>query len=569
MAGILISQIDPHTTIAEKQGTGSYSYTLPWWLPGVSALSVIGVLTLLPLLTLLLEAGAVDWRSVITDTYTLRIIRFSLYQAFLSTLLSLGIGLPVALALAHTPRFRGRSFIVNLFSLSLVVPAIVAIYGIVAVYGRTGWLSNVRELIGQEPLAFYGLSGILIAHVFYNMPLAARVMLITLESIPQSNWRLARQLDMRPLSIWRHIEWPALRKLLPGLSLLIFTLCFTSFAIVMTLGGGPRATTIEVAIYQALRFDFDITQALALACIQLAICLALTLFSTLFKHHADIGFQSVAGSGHKPHTRALADHRILWNARIHRVANHLLIVAACTFVLAPLAALLHSAFNRNTLSVIADKKTLEAIINTSIAALSSAVLTVTLALGLLISARHLNIRLGVERGGQWLQLAGNMILILPPVVLGTGLFLLLRAFADVFSLALLLVILINSLTALPFVLRILDAPMMRIARASDKLVVSLGIQGMSRWRYIDYPQLRQPIAMAFAIAATLSAGDLTAIALFGSEQVTTLPLLLYQRIGSYRLDEAAVTAGLLLALCMVLFTGLQRLIGGRANAHTG
>ena len=166
-----------------------------------------------------------------------------------------------------------------------------------------------------------------------------------------------------------------------------------------------------------------------------------------------------------------------------------------------------------------------------------------------------------------MQLSGNVILILPPLVLGTGLFLLLRPVADVFSIALLLVVIINSLMALPFLLRILDVPMMRAARQSDKLLLSLGIRGFARWRLIDWPLLRRPLALAMALAATLSAGDLSAIALFGSERAVTLPLLLYQRMGSYRLEEAAVTAGLLLLTCLVLFLVLQRLIGGRVSAH--
>ncbi|MFK7859678.1 MAG: thiamine/thiamine pyrophosphate ABC transporter permease [Granulosicoccus sp.] len=560
MAGIVVSQIN-----ATHQGQPG---TWPWWLCGSLALIVISALTLLPLGSMIIEAGTINWASALSDTYTQRVIRFSLYQALLSTLLSLGCALPVALALAHTQQFPGRNIIVTLFSLSLVIPTIVAIYGIVAVYGRTGWLSQVRELVGLEPLAFYGLTGILIAHVFFNMPLAARIMLISLESIPQSNWRLARQLGMGPMSAWKFIEWPTLRGQLPGLALLVFTLCFTSFAIVMTLGGGPRATTIEVAIYQSLRFDFDIPMAVTLACIQFSICLLLTLLSTLFKADTTIGFKSVSGwvKNSVGSSSKLNIYASLWSKPVHRLVNTLLIAVASLFVLAPLMALAISGVNARTLAVITDPTTLNAIVNTGVAAVCAAVVAVTLSLGLLVSARHLRIRLKLTRSGQWLQLAGNMILIIPPVVLGTGLFLLLRPFADVFSVALLLVILINSLMALPFVLRIMDEPMMRAAGQHEKLIRSLGVQGLSRWRYIDWPQLRKPLAMAFAFAATLSAGDLSAIALFGSEQVTTLPLLLYQRMGSYRLDEAAVTAGLLLLLCLLLFMLLQRLIGGNEHA---
>ena len=541
---------------------------LPWWLGGCLALLVIASLTLLPMTSMLVRAGSIEWAGVLSDTYTQRIVRFSLYQAILSTLLSLVIALPVALAMAHSANFRGRSFIVTLFSLSLVIPTIVAIYGIVAVYGRTGWLSSLLDTVGIEPLPLYGLSGILLAHVFFNMPLATRVLLIALESIPDTNWRLARQLGMRPLAIWRFIEWPSVRKQLPGLALLVFTLCFTSFAIVMTLGGGPAATTIEVAIYQALRFDFDLPLAVALACMQLSICLLLTFLSTLFKAGASADFQGF-GKLLQPDSLDAGNvrsHLVLWNSPWQQAGNAIVITAASVFVLAPLCALLLAGFNTRTLAIISDPTTLKAMGNTGVAALSSALIAVALALGLLISARHIRIRLQLERAGIWLQLAGNMILILPPVVLGTGLFLLLRPFADVFSLALLLVIVINSLMALPFVLRIMDAPLMLAARQHDKLILSLGVQGFSRWRHIDWPQLRKPLALAFAIAATLSAGDLSAIALFGSEKVTTLPLLLYQRMGSYRLDEAAVTASVLLVLCVVIFITMQRVIGGKQHA---
>lgn len=338
----------------------------------------------------------------------------------------------------------------------------------------------------------------------------------------------------------------------------------------MTLGGGPRATTIEVAIYQALRFDFDLSLAVALACIQLGICLALTVLSTLFKADTDIGFQNFAslGQGQQKTIESNSSTAGLWSHPLSRFCNIVIIGVASAFVIAPLLALLLSGVNASTLSVITDQTTLKAIANTCIAAICSAVIAVALALGILLSARHLRIRLRYERGGQWLQLAGNMILILPPVVLGTGLFLLLRPFADVFALALLLVIAINSLMALPFVIRIMEAPVMRVAEQHDRLLQSLGIQGLSRWQHIDWPQLRKPLGLAFALSATLSAGDLSAIALFGSEQVTTLPLLLFQRMGSYRLDEAAVTAGLLLLLCLCLFLVLQRVLGGDSNAIT-
>ncbi len=542
------------------------------------AIFALFLFAILPMIAVLVHAGNIPWQDILSNRYFQRVVRFSLFQATLSTILSILLAIPLAVALSHHRHFPGRGKLITIFSLSLVIPTIVAIYGIVAIFGGSGWISEGLSLLGIGPLPFYGLPGILIAHVFFNMPLASRVFLQSLENIPSEQWRLAHQLGIRGSSTFRLIEWPQIRGQIAGLSVLIFTLCFTSFAIVMTLGGGPRATTIEVAIFQALRFDFDIPTAVALACIQLFICLSLTILSTIFKSSHTIGLNADNRDSKKPqHTQssrnllgfkyrkkanALYDAPIVHN-KLAIVAERFLIITAALFILSPLIALFIAGINKTTVSIMTETSTLTALINSTMVAIAAAVISVVLALFLLFSSRHLRIRLHKERAGNWLQLCGNVILILPPLVLGTGLFLLLKPFADVFSIALFLIVIINSLMALPFLLRILDGPIMQSARTHDRLIQSLGIQGWDRWRTIDWPILRRPIGFGLAMAATLSIGDLGAIALFGSERIKTLPYLLYQRMGSHRLEEAAVTASILLLLCLVLFFGLQKLTQAR------
>jgi len=541
------------------------------------ALSALFAFAILPLIAVIVHAGDIPWSEILGNRYFQRVVQFSFYQATLSTLISILLAIPLAVALSHHRHFPGRGVLITVFSLSLVIPTIIAIYGIVAVFGGSGWISQSLSIFSIEPLPFYGLTGILIAHVFFNMPMATRVFLQSLEHIPSEQWRLAHQLGIQGSSAFRLIEWPQLRGHIAGLSVLIFTLCFTSFAIVMTLGGGPRATTIEVAIFQALRFDFDIPTAVALACIQLLICLSLTLLSTVFKtdhtvglnierHDTDIPNSTTNTKAHIPfwpskfrtETNTRYDTPIV-RSTITLVVERTLILLTTLFIMAPLLALLLAAFNDAFLSTLTDKSTLKALANSTMVAIAAAFISLALSLSLLFSSRHLRIRLRKERSGTWLQLCGNIILILPPLVLGTGLFLLLKPFADVFSIALFLLVIINSLMALPFLLRILDGPIMQSAKTHDRLVQSLGIHGWNRWRYIDWPVLKKPVGFGLALAATLSVGDLGAIALFGSDKIQTLPYLLYQRMGSYRLDEAAVTASILLLLCLVLFFGLQKL----------
>ena len=62
-------------------------------------------------------------------------------------------------------------------------------------------------------------------------------------------------------------------------------------------------------------------------------------------------------------------------------------------------------------------------------------------------------------------------------------------------------------------------------------------------------------------------GDLGVIALFGTTDTTTLPLLLYQQLSAYLIPQAAVTAAFLLLFCLLVFWLLETTIGGKARAQ--
>ncbi len=262
-------------------------------LAGAAAVALVGTIIVGAALALAMRGGG-DAAGAF-DFYLLRVVRFTLWQATLSTALSLLVAIPLAVALSRMPNLPGRAFIVRLFGLPLALPAIVAVFGVLAVWGRNGWFADALFAVGVENApSIYGLSGILIAHVFFNAPLATRLLLEQLDRIALEQWRTAQQLGLSGWSVWRHVEWPSLRAALPGIAGLVFMLCLTSFAIVLVLGGGPGATTLEVAIYQALRFDFDPGRAVALAIVQLL--LTITILSLLslsaFRLVQEAGFKT-------------------------------------------------------------------------------------------------------------------------------------------------------------------------------------------------------------------------------------------------------------------------------------
>ena len=93
----------------------------------------------------------------------------------MSALLSSIIGMLFARAFFYLD-FKGKSLILRIFSLTFVLPALLAIFGLIGIYGTAGWLTQLLQTLGisWKP-SIYGLSGILIAHLFFNIPLSARM----------------------------------------------------------------------------------------------------------------------------------------------------------------------------------------------------------------------------------------------------------------------------------------------------------------------------------------------------------------------------------------------------------
>lgn len=512
---------------------------------GLAALTALLGVTAAACAALLATAVAQQDASGTLQAYIWRVLRFTLLQATLSALISVLPALFVARALARRPDFPGRGLLLKLFALPLALPAIVAVLGIVEVWGQQGFVNRLLLLAGnQTPLNIYGLSGILIAHLFFNLPLATRMFLGALERVPGESWRLAAQLGFSSKAIWRLIEWPILRAQLPAVTALVFMLCLTSFTTVLTLGGGPRATTIEVAIYQALRFDFDPVLAVRLALLQLG--LTGTLLIAGFRLIRQVNVEA-----------GLNRQIVRFDGRsiMARGSDGALIALALLATFPVFASILVSGVRAPFAALMTDDAVWRAAGMSLTIASGAAFLSLLIAwplVELAATGRQPEAKPVIRWLGRFSEIAGSLVLVMPPIVLGAGWFVLLLGVPGGRDLGLLVVIVINALMAVPFVSRILSPAIAENRERHDRLCMSLGLAGAARLRLVDWPVLRRPLGTAIAFALALSLGDLGAIALFGSEDLITLPLLLLQRLGNYRVNDAAGLALLLGALCLTI-----------------
>ncbi|WP_179381379.1 thiamine/thiamine pyrophosphate ABC transporter permease ThiP [Jannaschia marina] len=490
---------------------------------------------------LLLPLGAVAWRA--EGWSGLRpsdwgALWFTLWQAAVSAALSVLLAVPVARALARR-RFPGRGAVLLLLGAPFILPVIVAVLGLVAVFGRAGVANVALGWLGIEPVSIYGWQGVILAHVFFNMPLATRLILQGWLALPGERLRLAAALGFTAADTFRRLEWPMLRAIVPGIFLVIFLICTTSFAVALALGGGPGATTVELAIYQAFRFDFDLSRAALLGAMQLALGAAAAALSLR------LALPSGFGAG--------LDRAVpRWDSRGVglRLQDTLAIALACVFLLLPmLLVLVEGALHVTALPRVAWEGALRSLVM----ALASAALTAGMALPMAMAA--------VRRGGGAVETVGTLSIAASPLVLGTGLFILLLPVTNPVDMALPVTVFVNVILALPFALRALIPAMRTLQADYGRLAASLGLVGFAWLRLVAVPRLGRPLGFACGLTAALSAGDLGVIALFASPDRGTLPLVLYQLMGSYRMEEAKAAALVLVLMSLGLFWLFER--GGR------
>lgn len=211
-----------------------------WLIPGVSATTLVVAVALAAFLALWWNAPQDDWVAVWQDSYLWHVVRFSFWQAFLSALLSVIPAIFLARAL-YRRRFPGRLALLRLCAMTLILPVLVAVFGILSVYGRQGWLATLCQSLGLE-WTFFALrpARYFAGPCVFNLPMASRLLLQALENIPGEQRQLAAQLGMRSWHFFRFVEWPWLRRQIPPVAALIFMLCFASFATVLSLGAVRR-----------------------------------------------------------------------------------------------------------------------------------------------------------------------------------------------------------------------------------------------------------------------------------------------------------------------------------------
>ena len=479
------------------------------------------------------------------NSYTHRLIYFSVYQAFISAILSCFLAIPFALALNRHKDLKIIKFIISLCGFCFVIPTILIVYAVIKLFGNNGFYNsyfNLYEYLSIETI--FGIKAILIAHILLNTPFATRLFFQSLNSIPLKYYEISGSLNIKFLGNLVKLELPYIKQNFFSVFSIIFSLCFLSFAIVMALGGGPMYSTIEVAIYQYALFELNFNKAILLSFLQIFICLFF-----LF-----IGFYKLKGSNffdidQIDFTHPHKEYKVI------KIIDFLLILFFSIFFFSPILCVIYNFINNGFYTTLINTKFLESFFNSLIISITTAIIvSIT---GFIISSilviNYKNIFFQ-----QSIFLISSSIIIISPIIFSLGYFIILGELRYLYFFKYLVIILINCLFLLPFSILIIFNNLKNIFLNFESFQQTFRMS-LKNYFIILLPLIRKNLIFVFAFSTVITFGDFTIISFFKDQDFDTLPSYLYKLISVYKFNEASFVAGIILILSMIIFLTIDNL----------
>ncbi|HET9938110.1 MAG TPA: ABC transporter permease subunit [Gaiella sp.] len=474
---------------------------------------------------------------VLTQGSTLEIAWFTLWQAAVSTGITLVAGLPLAWALARFS-FRGRSLVEALVLVPFVLPTVVV---------ATAFLALLPDGVEHTVWA------ILLAHVFFNVAVVVRVVGAFWAGLDPRLGDAAATLGASPLERHARLTLPLLAPAVASAASIVFLFCFTSFGVIVVLGG-IRYATLESEIYTQAARLFDLRAAAALALLQLAAVAVTVVVSGVLERRLGVRFARRARPA-RPVGR-------------ERVAVGVIVgLSTALLALPPLALVLRSlrvgdGYGLDHFRSLAHETPAllvppwHAVANSLLFALGAA--AIALAIGIPAAVAVARGRGGVDAlvmlplGASAAMLGFGFLLAFddPPLDL--------RSSPAIVPIA-------QSLVAIPFVVRAL-APALR---ASDvrlrEAAAVLGASPARIRREIELPLLARPLAVAAGLAFAVALGEFGATVFVARADWPTVPVAIFRFLGRPGADNV----GTAMALCVVLMglVAATALVSERALAR--
>ncbi len=227
------------------------------WASACVALSFL----LLPIVAIFSELTLGELRAGLTSEVARDALRVTLETNLVAMALIVLFGTPTAYLLASR-EFRGRTLLVTLVELPLVLPPAVAGIGLLAAFGRLGLLGGTMESLGID-IAFTK-TAVVLAVTFVASPFYVRTAIAAFEAVDRDLVAASRTLGAGPARTFFRIALPLAAGGLGAGAALAFARGLGEFGATIMFAGSLQGVTqtLSLAIYQEFDVDFDTALAI-------------------------------------------------------------------------------------------------------------------------------------------------------------------------------------------------------------------------------------------------------------------------------------------------------------------
>jgi thiamine transport system permease protein len=496
---------------------------------------------------------------VVGQGFFWQLLWFTTWQAAASTALTLLIGLPLAYAFAHYD-FPGKALLRALTTIPFVMPTVVVAAAFTALVGRQGvvnqWLQALFSL-SSPPLDLLGTVWIiLLAHAFYNVSVIIRTVGGFWANLSPRLREAAAVLGASPLVVFFTITLPLLLPSIIAAGLLVFLFCFTSFGVILILGGLGFAT-LEVEIYRQAVNLFNLPVAAFLSLVQMALTFVVMAFYTRLQARVSLALEQgpVDQPAAIPHAR--------W--RQWAVQGGLIITIS--LLLLPLLVLVWRSFTLGDAGWTLQYYTELTVNRRQSAFFVEPIVAVRNSLLFALATMLLSLFLGtisaylLARPRRWLTAILDPLFLLPlgtsAVTLGFGYIVAMGSWRT----SLLLTPVAHTLIAMPFVIRTFLPALRSIDPRLREAAAVLGASPRHVWWEVDAPILLRALLVSATFAFTISLGEFGATLLISRPDTPTMPIIIYRALtqpGLLNYGQALAMSTILMMVCAVSLVVIER-----------
>jgi len=501
-------------------------------------------------------------RELVSDSFYAQTLWFTTWQATVSTVLTMALALPGAYVFARF-KFRGKSLLQAFTTVPFVLPTVVVAAAFRALLGPHGlvndWLMAGFNLSSAPIQIDRTIWFFLLAHIFYNYTVVLRIVGGFWAHLESDLTEAAQMLGASGWQAFRNVTLPLLWPAISAAMLLIFIFCFSSFGVILILGG-PRFATIEVEIYRQAVHLFNLPVAAALSLIQIIFTFSLMWIFTWLQRKTAVDLNPVSQVASQ--VRAVS--------KVQKITVRANVCFMLLFLGAPMLALLirsltadggftftfYTALFQNRSQSIFFVPPIEAVMNSllfALAAMSMALVLGTLAATYLAGPKN--------RGTSLLDPLFMIPLSTSAVTLGFGFIVALDRPPLNLRTSVILVPIAHTLVAFPFVVRSLLPALRGIPRSLREAASVLGASPWEVWRTVDLPIVGRALLVGAVFAFAVSLGEFGATVFVARPQTPTMPLAIFRFLsqpGSLNYGQAMAMSSILMLVTAAGFLFLEK-----------